>query len=148
MDGPRDVVELHQAGLAADAGELTFTAELDTVNHVVPNTEHESGIRVPVTTVELLSEGCIPRGIKIDVAGYERSVLVGALRTRQSPELLALVMETNGRGERCGVSDSKLFGMIDRHGYLAYAYNPWSRRLIALTNWTGTPCSCEPRGRS
>jgi len=122
-------VRCYQGGLADRAGSLRFTSGLDTVNHVLAPGEAAAAVEVPVTTLDELVGDEVPALIKIDVEGYERPVLVGAQRTLADPRLLAVIMETNGSGERYGVTDDELVAAMRDHGFAMFAYDPFARRL-------------------
>ena len=122
-------VRCWQVGLADRAGSLRFTNDFDTVNHVTTPGEGVAGIEVPVTTLDELVGSDVPTLIKIDVEGYELPVLKGAQKTLANPRLLAVIMETNGSGERYGVKDDQLVSAMREHGFAMYSYNPFIRRL-------------------
>ena len=74
------------AGWLSDSqGKLKFTEGLDTVNHVLAEGEQVRAIEVPVQTVDNLVGSYVPVLIKIDVEGYERSVVLGAGGTLADP---------------------------------------------------------------
>jgi hypothetical protein len=126
-----------QGGLSDAPGVLTFTAGLDTMNHVVGRGETAAVVDVPVRTVDDLVEADVPMLIKIDVEGHEHAVLRGAARTLASPRLLALVLETNGSGARYGVKDEQLVAIMRGHGFSPYAYDPFGRRLVEASHADG-----------
>lgn len=76
-------VHLHNVGLAAQRGRLSFTSTLDTANHVVRD-ETASGLGsvevAAVTLDELVSDRC-PLLIKVDAEGFESEVVAGASAT-------------------------------------------------------------------
>jgi len=128
-------VSCHCVGLSNGAGTLRFTSDLDTVNHVALESERDGVIEVPVLTVDELCLQRTPAIIKIDVEGHEQAVLLGASNTLANPILMAVIMETNGSGQRYGQSDDVLFEMMQKHGFSAYSYNPLDRSftdVIAL----------------
>ena len=130
-------VRCWQGGLGDRAGSLRFTSGLDTVNHVLAPGEEMPAVEVPVTTLDELVGDDIPTLIKIDVEGYEYAVLKGAQRTLADLRLLAVVMETNGSGERYGVSDDQLVAALRDHGFAMYNYDPFARRLSATERTDG-----------
>jgi len=112
LNGLGGRVQCWQGGLAERSGTLRFTTDFDTVNHVLTAGEDE-----------------IPALIKIDVEGYEWSVLKGARRALADPRVLAVIMETNGSGSRYGVSDDELVSEMRRFGFAMYTYDPVTRVL-------------------
>ena len=129
LNGLAERVELHCVGLSSERAELRFTADQDTVNHVLTEAEHGQAISVPVIPLDELLAGRVPAAIKIDVEGYELAVLKGAERTLAEPGVAAVVMEINGSGARYGVGDDALLAMMRGYGFMPYGYDPLARRL-------------------
>lgn len=123
-------VRRFQCGLSANPGALRFTRDLKSANHILTQGEDAQAIEIPVRTLDDLVGSDIPALIKIDVEGHERSVMLGASRTLADPQLLALVMETNGSGARYGVSETALVSLMQSHGFSAHGYDPFNRRLV------------------
>ncbi len=130
LNGLDSLVELHCLGVSDQAGTLRFTSDQDTVNHVLTSEESSAHVNVPVTTVDILCNGRVPQIIKIDVEGHEKSVLLGATRTLSSPDILAVVMETNGSGNRYGIEDAELFSLMKEFGFMAWGYDPFAKKLL------------------
>lgn len=118
-------------------GALPFSLGLDTVNHVLAESEDLPGIDVPVMRLDDLVGADVPTLLKIDVEGHELSVLRGARGTLSKPGLLAVIMETNGSGARYGVSDDELVAIMREHGFAPFGYNPFERRLVDATQANG-----------
>jgi len=137
LNGLSAAVNAWQGGLSDSPGTLRFTEGLDTVNHVLAEGEAAPSVDVPVRTVDDLVGSNIPVLIKIDVEGHERSVLLGATRTLANPCVLGIVMETNGSGARYGVDDYQLVALMESHGFSAYGYDPFGRRLLDATQTDG-----------
>lgn len=123
-------VRVCQCGLSDALGALRFTKDLKSTNHILAQEEDLPAIEVQVRTLDDLVGSDVPVLIKIDVEGHERSVLLGASRTLADLRLLALVMETNGSGARYGISDIELVSLMQGHGFSAYGYDPFNRRLV------------------
>lgn len=123
-------VSCYQIGLSDQAGKLRFSTELDTVNHVLAVNEDLPSVEVPVMRLDDLVGADTPTLIKIDVEGHERSVLEGGACTLENPDLLAVIMETNGSGSRYGVSDDVLSALMRQYGFSPFAYDPFRRRLL------------------
>jgi FkbM family methyltransferase len=123
-------VQAHNIGLDKSSGTITFTADLDTVNHVVAQGESVgSTITVPVRPLDEIAATVSPALIKIDVEGLETSVIEGAERTLRQPSLLAVLMELNGSGARYGFDDSALHERMGALGFTAAQYDPRKRLL-------------------
>lgn len=125
-----DRVELNCVGLSSEDSELLFTADMDTVNHVMVEGETGAAIRVPVMRMDgMLSGKDVPTLIKIDVEGHELSVLAGGESTLSDRRVAAVVMEINGSGLRYGVSDEALLSAMEGYGFKPFSYDHQNRRL-------------------
>ncbi len=124
-----DQIETHCCGLSSTPGELLFTSSLDTMNRIALPGELLPTIMVPVVTLDALLQGRLPKIIKIDVEGHELSVLNGGAETLSSPEVEAVIIETNGYGAKFGVTDDALFRRMREFGFQACDYDPYNRCL-------------------
>lgn len=119
-------------GLSDQNGILRFSAALDTVNHVLAVDENIPSVDVSVSRLDdLVGEDC-PHVIKIDVEGHEFAVLKGAAITLADHRLMAVVMETNGSGQRFGRSNKDLFDVMRDYGFTPCRYDPFNRRLDSV----------------
>ncbi|MCZ4343147.1 FkbM family methyltransferase [Sphingomonadaceae bacterium G21617-S1] len=116
-------------GLASIDGEIRFTTSLDCMNRVAREDDCGPTQIVPVTTIDKICEDRVPDIIKIDVEGYELPVLKGGIDTIASPNLQAIIMETNGSGSRFGVDDHELFEIMHYNGFSPHVYD-WRRREL------------------
>lgn len=132
LNGLSDRTDLHCVGLSHERSYIKFTADLDTVNHVMTDDEEGPAVRIPVLTMDELLDGQVPAVIKIDVEGHELAILQGARKTLSDSRVIAVVMEINGSGARYGVGDDELLSMMAGYGYVPCGYNPIARRL---TDW-------------
>jgi FkbM family methyltransferase len=125
-------VDARQQGVGAQAGQLRFTTGLDTVNHVLAGSEHGSAAReIAIVTLDAVLDPPRPCIIKVDVEGYETAVVSGAQQTLRAPQVLAVLMELNGRGARYGFDDRQLHQSMLGFGFLPARYEPLSRQLHA-----------------
>jgi len=126
-------VTLVNAGIGETETSLRFTSKHDTVNHVATGSELDvDTIEVPVTTLDRLCRSRLPTCIKIDVEGFEMSVLAGGRETLSSPSLMAVLMELIGNGKRYGFDDAVIHADMLAHGYTPYRYEPFSNQLHRL----------------
>jgi FkbM family methyltransferase len=133
LNGLSEQIRIRKIGLSAEKGTLRFSSDMDCVNHVLAPNEEVPSIDVPVLSLDELVGYDVPVLIKIDVEGHEKSVLLGGARTLNDARLQAVIMETNGSGERYGVMDDELFSAMKLHGFSAYGYQPFSRTLVSPT---------------
>ncbi len=126
-------VQALNMGIGKEKGVLRFTAGLDTVNHVVADSEQvESIVEVPIVTLNDLLEKQEPLLIKIDVEGFETNVIAGADKVFSNSSLLAVIMELNGSGERYGFDEALLHEKMLSFGFKSYTYAPFERQLVSL----------------
>ena len=137
LNGMNDRVRCCQVGLSDKPGLLRFSSGLDTVNHVLAEGEDLSGVDVPVTRLDDLLGQDVPVLIKIDVEGHELAVLHGGMSVLGDQRLMAVIMETNGSGERYGVSDDQLIAVMRAHGFAPFGYDPFRRRLVDVIAASG-----------
>jgi FkbM family methyltransferase len=123
--------EAHCVGLSSEAGEMKFITHMTAMNRVALPEEENASTTVPVTTLDEICSGRVPRAIKIDVEGHEASVLAGAMRTLRDPALAAVLLETNGSGVKFGVSDNELVATMAGHGFTPCRYEVVGRTLSA-----------------
>jgi FkbM family methyltransferase len=122
-------------GAGNEHGELEFTKELDTVNHVTVPFEKMNGagvVKVIIRTLDDIFRDNKPLLLKIDVEGYEHAVLKGAKTLLKSASLKAIVIELNGSGMRYGFSDEKIHEELISFGFAPYRYEPFTRKMELL----------------
>lgn len=132
LNGIESSVDVRNIALGSESGEIRFSTTSDTTNHVIAEGEVRSdAITVEISTVDLETGGSNPVLIKIDVEGYEYSVLRGAEYTLGSPSLKALIVEVGGN-ERYGDFSRGVFSVLRESGFLPYRYDPYGRRLYEV----------------
>jgi FkbM family methyltransferase len=130
----KENVSLYNLALGDFHGRVSFTSDLDTVNHVA-TPEEKNLISVEMTTLNSLKLPS-PTIIKIDVEGFELNVLNGATEIFEGDTLLVVIIELNGSGDRYGISDKDIDTFLKNYGFYPFTYNPFVRRLIELENYT------------
>lgn len=130
------LVDARRIGIADMPGTLHFTSELKSYNHVTTESS-ASTIDVPVSTVDQEFAGSVPDLIKMDVEGFEASVLRGAKATLSNPKLLAVIIEiAEEHLSRYGSSTKDIHDELRAGGLEGpYWYDPYTRSLHAA----GTP---------
>jgi FkbM family methyltransferase len=114
-------VTVHQMALGAFNGTVSFTRGLDTVNHVAEADDRDVRT-VPIARLDDVLAGHDPALIKLDVEGYEASVLEGAAQTLANPSLMAIEAET---------VDRRVSDIFEANGFVRRFYDPFHRRLGA-----------------
>jgi len=128
-----DRVQALNCGLSDAGGELRLTANENCTNHVVRDGESAAEtVRVPVRTLDDVLRGESPTVLKVDVEGFEGSVLAGAGETLRNASLQAVILELNGAGARYGFDDDEIVNTMRDAGFSPCAYQPFSRTLTNL----------------
>ncbi len=137
-----DKVEAHNIGLAREEAMLRFTAEHDTMNHII-NDENWTGpsIDVPVSTLDKVLNQRGPKLIKIDVEGWEAEVLAGATSTLRHPSLLAWIVEMNSSEEQFSANELAVHNCLGESGFLPHSYDPRTRKLELLPSKSRETCN-------
>lgn len=126
-------VEALNIGLADREGELRFTSGEDCMNHVVALDESSAdSITVKVAPLDSVLLGKSPSLMKIDVEGFETTVLSGAGDTLNNASLHSVIIELNGSGSRYGFDENAILTTMERFGFLPFRYEPFARALRSL----------------
>jgi FkbM family methyltransferase len=133
LNGISEKVTACNMGIGSKKGILSFTKNLDTVNHVVPDDqkkERSSIIDITCITLdELIANKPTPRMLKIDVEGFEQEVINGAKGLLGNDLLQAIIIELNGSGGRYGYNEKNIHEQLKGFGFGSYCYEPFSRTL-------------------
>lgn len=128
-------VRAYNIGIGEAPGELEFSNDENTKNHVLRPSERKS--QTNTTKVEVLPLDEVlrdeePSLLKIDVEGFETSVIRGAQQTLRKDSLHSIVMELGGAGELYGFDEQELLRDMYALGFRAFDYDPMKRRLLSL----------------
>ncbi|MEL6939486.1 MAG: FkbM family methyltransferase [Cyanobacteria bacterium J06598_1] len=133
LNGVSDRVEPLNIGLGDKNTTLHFSADQDTMNHVVaPSETSENSVEVQVKRLDEVLQGRTPTVIKIDVEGWETNVVAGAESVLSQVEPLAVLMEF-GLGERYGFDDQDLYEKMLNLGFEAVSYSPFDRQILRFS---------------
>lgn len=124
------LVEARNVGLAGERGNLLFSADLDTMNHIVDDAYAGPKVRVDVLSMDELLADRVPVAMKIDVEGFERQVLSGGAKTLASPNLRAIVIEVNEHEQRYDRTGKTALNMLRDVGFVSYRYDARERRIV------------------
>jgi len=130
-------VQLHNCGVGAEPGKLYFTRDLDTINHVAVEGEMNSKEvdAVDIITLDQLFPSRAPVLLKIDVEGFEMSVLQGAKRLLNESGLKAIIIELNGACGRYGIKEEDIHQLLLSYGFRPMSYLPLDRKLESLVTF-------------
>jgi FkbM family methyltransferase len=121
-------------GLGNENGHIKFSNSLGTMNHVLIEGEERISDFILVRLVKLdeVIEDEFPVLMKIDVEGFEASVLNGASKTLGKKSLNSVIVEMNGSGNRYGFDESDILGLMKDHLFKPFSYDPFTRTLRNL----------------
>jgi FkbM family methyltransferase len=121
-------IEALNIGLGDKKGVLKFTQNVSQNNHVA-NENDTNTISVEVNTLDEILKNKHPILLKIDVEGFEKAVIDGAIETLKKESLQVIIIELVGLGTRYGFDESDIQDILEVHGFVKYDYNPFTRDL-------------------
>jgi FkbM family methyltransferase len=121
-----------QLGIADVDRTLLMTADRGGLNHIISGQWAGATVEVPVRRLDDVLDNKPCRLIKLDTEGFEMNVLRGGTSVFGNPNLLALIVELNGSGDRYGNTDDAVHAEILRYGFAPYRYDPATRQLSRL----------------
>lgn len=132
-----NISSAYNVGVGSNKGNLKFTNDFDTINHVVVGNEHDiNTIDVEIITLnDFFTDKQVPTLMKIDVEGFEKSVLEGAANVLKNDTLKALIVELNGCCHKYGVSEAEIHAILLSYGFNTFAYHPFERELERTNNY-------------
>ena len=132
-----DIVTLLNIGLSNKEGEMFFTSNLDTINHVINdfNNFSNNNLKIKVDTLDNISIKDIPSFIKLDVEGFEMPVLEGAYNVLKNNNLKGIIIELNGSGKNFGFEDLEIHKLLLRNNFKPFYYSPRDRKLYELESF-------------
>lgn len=117
--------EIWEVALTDAPKTLHFDADLDSQNWF---TENGDGTEVRGETFDSLIKGRHVRGLKIDVEGAERWVLLGAQAALSEGRIDLIQMEWNGTSsENFGETREPLMRLLEQHGFSLFRPGPTGR---------------------
>lgn len=128
LNGLGKKVNTLNIGVSDKNGELYFSTDHDTVNHIV-NESYEKKTSVSVKTIDDLIDGNSIQAMKIDIEGFEWFALKGGTHLLESDELLVIITELNGSGDKYGIKDEDVDHLLRQNGFSPFAYSPSDRQL-------------------
>lgn len=131
LNGVKYRVDVRHEAVGSWSGTTSFTAGLDTVNHLVLNGVVKEGA-IETVGIITLDDALHDRSavmLKVDVEGFETEVLRGASVTLASPALQCVLLELGGMGSKYGYNEDYARTTMKAHGFTSCAYDPFTRRL-------------------
>jgi FkbM family methyltransferase len=121
--------DMYNIALGNKKEKIRFTQYEDSTNHVAVIDDLDT-IEVNVERFDdifLIEKITL---IKIDVEGFETEVLNGMEIALANPNLIGIVIELNGSGERYNFDESLIKKKLVAFGFEPYFYNPFIKELI------------------
>jgi FkbM family methyltransferase len=119
VNGLGGLVTVHEVALGPSDGEVKFTINQDSENHVITEADYPSRIVRQKRLDDLVTDQQ-PTMIKMDVEGYEGKVLIGSQAVLSLPSLKLIELET---------VDPTMREVLYGHGFTVCSYDPFTRRL-------------------
>jgi FkbM family methyltransferase len=123
------------AGSGTGPGSVSFTQNMDSINHVVRTDElfeRKDMVEVAVKTLDEMFSHDMPALVKIDVEGFEGAALAGAEKILGSDGTKALIIELNGSGAVYGFTDAQIHELLVSYRFSPYSYEPFTRLLTPM----------------
>ncbi|MDX6752579.1 FkbM family methyltransferase [Geminicoccaceae bacterium 1502E] len=126
-------VRVCASAVGARSGTARFSCNADTTNKFIDKNivDNVPSMEVSVRTIDSIFERRAPEIIKVDVEGFEAEVLEGAARVLPNPALKALVIEVLDLDVDRATGSLPVADTLASHGFDAFAYDPWTRELVA-----------------
>lgn len=121
-------------GVGKSNKKVSFTTNLDTINHVV-EFSNDNTTNIQLITLDSFFPAYKPSLIKIDVEGFEAEVISGASKLLLDKDLKAIIIELNGSGKIYGSEEEAVHQKLLSYGFYAHSYDPFKRLLSKLDNY-------------
>ena len=120
-------------GIGNEPKTVRFTTDLNTTNHVATSSDNQvNTIDVEINTLDNLHYNTSPSLIKIDVEGFESSVIEGATKILKKKQLHSIIIELNSSSNRYSFDENKIINFLLELGFTPHSYNPINRSLLKL----------------
>ena len=127
-------IEAFQLGVGEKKDLLYLSTDRNTMDRIVTST-YKKSVKVPIKTIDEISECNVPVALKIDVEGYELFALKGAERVLSSSNLKVIILELNKSGEKYGIDDDSVYELLLNYGFKPFEYNVKTRKLVSLETY-------------
>lgn len=117
-------------------GYTNFSIQHDQQNHVVAKDEEiANSLEIKSNTLDFFLKNKNPIFIKIDVEGFEKMVVAGAMKTLQNSNLKVVIIELMGLGKRYGVDENEIHQQLTAIGFTIFQYQASNRKLLKKENY-------------
>ena len=132
-----ELVTLVHCGVGPKNGSLCFATSYDTGNYVVAFQDYvvEGIEKSEVYTLDSIFSKSAPLLLKIDVEGFEMSVLEGAEKILSNSNLKAIIIELSGLTKRYGAKEEDIHFRLLSFGFETVAYDPIHRIMVPLSSF-------------
>jgi FkbM family methyltransferase len=136
LNNINDKVTLYNLAIGEITSKVSMTCNNDTTNCISPIVDYnqENTEIVMLETLDNLINNREPAIIKIDVEGYEKEVLKGALKILKKESLCAIIIETNFYPHIFSSISQDIYSIMNSFGFYPYQYNPFKRELFQSNN--------------
>ena len=136
VNGMRDRVQAVKACISNEDAVCRFSnSDESTLSHIASSSEEGNTSEMDTRRIDTILDGRIPAILKIDVEGYEKQAIEGAVKTLADEGLKAVLLEIGSHSLRYGVQPGEIHEMMLGHGFRPYAYDPFTRSLRALESF-------------
>ena len=126
-------VVLKQVGISNKNGKLRISNDRGELNRILKDNDHSNNEAISVTTLDdLLIEEKNISMIKVDVEGYEKQVLEGALNILKCKNLNVVQIELNNSNQYYGYRENEIIRFLKKFGFKPYRYNPLTKGVLEL----------------
>jgi FkbM family methyltransferase len=123
------LVNLQNCGIGKEEGELLFTNNNDSTNHVVYENYDKITSLCKIKTLNSLLKKNNSYVVKIDTEGFEYNVLKGADKILSKGNIAAIIIELNSSGKTYGSTNNDVHNQLLSYGYFPIYYNPFLRMI-------------------
>lgn len=128
------LIDTRNIGVSNKKGFMHFSTDRGTMDRIVDNA-YINSVSIQVETIDSIIGNRVPLSLKIDVEGYEKYALEGAVKMFKNPNFKVLILELNNSGKAYKINDEVIYNMVVSHGFKPYTYEPENRNLIELKTY-------------